>query len=583
MRSAAASAGSGGNVAKGDYPFRHERYPFLGGVRARIISDGEIQTIDDLRVVNLSSSGCLIEHKPGLFDAHDALELSLLLSDGSERVVRATVVKDESRADRTSLDGARQNTPVAFSRLLARSEFFWEERFDREKPRDDVGTLIEHAERMLKTEEREAEKLINRGRLLVGSTSGLLGFVAIGLIVAGADFTLNLLPFEKQQKLFGYLSLAGTTGIAIGLLTCISAVIAFVVHDEEDSGVLNSRIDFGPIGRMYAATQPNIGSVSPSYIFLSILRHEKGLIGRFFFLYLFRHFWRGFFKGARDRIIWSWNRAKHGKFPAARWIACPLYWGLWFLGQIIATILPGTRLSRFVRRRIDDEYLSWIIRQSEQSFEWDAFIEAQMNESEKHKLVVRYSYRSERPTRPDQAHHPVLAQSTGYYLQFSEGFAEKWLGRATGAKNETEIREPVGTYFELDERTLLPSGPRFHEPTWRTFISTYFTAQQRRSKNWNLWFRVRRAERIFTFGILIIAGAFILTAISGELVRKFAQPVASVTATLDAETGTVTIKPLPPQDALESAAVRAEQGTNPVDATASDAQLQRGSEVPRSD
>jgi len=119
----------------------------------------------------------------------------------------------------------------------------------------------------------------------------------------------------------------------------------------------------------------------------------------------------------------------------------------------------------------------------------------------------------EYPTRQivDMMHPPQMVKSSSYYMQFAESYGWKFLGRNKAMP--LAVANPTGSgrpHAELD-----PSTTKFTRAEWRVFTSTYFSAQDLRSRNWNLWFRIKRAEREFLLSFVVIFISFLLLS-SGE-------------------------------------------------------------------
>lgn len=387
---------------------------------------------------------------------------------------------------------------------------------------EELKLLMEHADRMWNAEEESRRRLSLRGRVVVASTSGLLGFIAIGLIVAGSDSKLNLVTDADLQRWFTIFTVIGTGGIAIGLLACIRAVITYVAHTEEDSGVHRVQTDFNAISANYHDIRPDLYTVCPSYAFLTALHAEKGyLLGYFFHA---RVFFAGFVTGIRIRYRWSIKRGgSHLK-------SAP-YFLIYTCFQLASFLLPGTRCSRFLRHSIDRSYLNWVIRYMNRANDKRFFVREQLRDIQHAEVKAKSTSKVKKTDRPIKMpyleedvdstkpqHMRVLAHAPSYFLQFDRSFTAENLGRPNTPKQKSES-------FEFDPDSVPVEGVPLRNVTWRAFISTYFAAQHLRACNWNLWFRVRKTERLFAFGLSVVAFSFIITAGTGEFIQKFSTPV----------------------------------------------------------
>lgn len=130
----------------------------------------------------------------------------------------------------------------------------------------------------------------------------------------------------------------------------------------------------------------------------------------------------------------------------------------------------------------------------------------------------------------------ALVRNSAFYLQFAEGFVADYLnglGRDqtdvwvtnngiayhTYRPNQMDIDarhiesgQPIDrkdaeaqySNAESEKRRAMRPFPDRLPLAWRSVISAYFATQQQRTANWNLWFRVKRCERYFIAGIILV-------------------------------------------------------------------------------
>ncbi|MGD1916075.1 MAG: hypothetical protein ACFCBV_07800 [Phycisphaerales bacterium] len=387
--------------------------------------------------------------------------------------------------------------------------------------RAELELVTGHAQRMWQAEMDNHKWLSLRGRVVIASTSGLLGIVAIGLIVAGADAKLNLLAGAGASgDVMFWVGIVSAVGIALGLLACISSVVLYIWHTEEDSGILRTRSDFGNIGRHHFDTQPTIFSVYTPYLFEEILRDERrAMLGRFLKRYEWVRF--GLRRAKRWQMRWLVDGyRKHEdrgqRDPDKRRMRRELW--LWYRFQWIAIAAPVFRPSNIARRSVNIGYREYIERVYQGMSYRRRFIgmRERVETSPDHDDDNLDTLGTLNPTYAEP-----LTRTSSYYLQFAEGFCHRYLGR-----HRDNLPCPTGrdgiTYFDLEQQT--PAMAALRPVGWRVLTSTYFAAQQMRSANWNLWYRVRRSERRFALGLLLVAGFFVVNATNGILIQRAAAP-----------------------------------------------------------
>jgi|GEM_PF-4399903 len=126
-----------------------------------------------------------------------------------------------------------------------------------------------------------------------------------------------------------------------------------------------------------------------------------------------------------------------------------------------------------------------------------------------------------RAARNDLADVAVLAPS--FYLQYPKAFVERYGGQHETTSDTTNYAGEKQRFKDLDRKSQRSRDFPFTPRGWRPFISVYFSAQQLRVSNWNLWFRVKKAERRFVSAVFLI-GAAVLLAILARGAAKLEAP-----------------------------------------------------------
>jgi|GEM_PF-5143330 len=423
----------------------------------------------------------------------------------------------------------------------------------------ELELLTEHAQRMWQAEQDNHKWLSLRGRVVVASTSGLLGFVAIGLIVAGADAKLNLLAgVGMAGDVLFWIGIFSALGIAMGLLVCILSVVLYVWHSEEDSGVLAARSDFGNVGKHHFETQPTLLSVYAPYLFEVVLREDRmrwlsrvvkrvGCCSRGYWLGIrWRWKWTVREEVRRRRALpgWlAWTASMVLDRRPGRWVAKPVRWlgrvcrwawvravyAFWCVRQPVFFLIPMLRPSVLARRAMNQVYREYIVSVYERKQRRQGFIyEVEKDRAERLGYPYEHDHIDAMPRLHGHYAEP-LTRPGSYYLQFAEAFCHRYLGRQRMTEEGTG-RDGF-TYFDLDR--LSPALSTLRPVGWRVLISTYFSAQQMRSSNWNLWYRVRRSERWFALGLVSVASFFVVNAVNGIVIQRMASPTAPLRATIE--------------------------------------------------
>jgi len=218
------------------------------------------------------------------------------------------------------------------------------------------------------------------------------------------------------------------------------------------------------------------------------------------------------------------DRASQRRPTVARrgWLAVRL--GFWTLRQALFLVAPMLRPSVIARRAMNQVYREYIVLAYERKNPRQQFIAG----CEKERVErLNYPYPHDHMDtlgKLNAMYAEPLTKTSSYYLQFAEGFCKRYLGRDLAAEEGTG-REGI-SYFDLDR--LSPAIASIRPVGWRVLISTYFSAQQMRSSNWNMWYRVRRSERWFASGLIVVTASFVASAFFGVLVQRAATPVAPI-------------------------------------------------------
>ncbi len=531
-------------------------------------------------VLDIGPGGCGIrlEHSGRELHEGDIVTVELKPS-GRDRVLRKMTVRSLTQLDLDKADAADApkviglkvaGEPLPDAALMPEGQL--------EVELAELELLTEHAQRMWQAEQDNHKWLSLRGRVVVASTSGLLGFVAIGLIVAGADSKLNLLAgVGGAGDLLFWVGIVSAFGIAFGLLVCILSVVLYVWHAEEDSGVLRARSDFGNVGKHHFETQPTLLSVYAPYLFEVVLREDRmrlisraikriGCCSKGYWLGM-RWRWRWTVREearrrhappgrlargvswvlARRPASWlargtSWTMARRPArwlAPPARWLGRVLRWGwvravyvFWILRQPVFFLVPMLRPSLLARRAMNQVYREYIVSVYERKQRRQEFIyEVEKDRAERLGYPYEHDHIDAMPKLNGHYAEP-LTRTSSYYLQFAEAFCHRYLGRQRMAEEGTGRND--FSFFDLDR--LSPALSTLRPVGWRVLISTYFSAQQMRSSNWNLWYRVRRSERWFALGLVSVAVFFVVNAVNGIFIQRMASPVAPLRATIQGGT-----------------------------------------------
>ena len=426
--------------------------------------------------------------------------------------------------------------------------------------------LIEHARSMWEAELGNFNRFTGRGRLIVVSTTALLGFVSAIAIVARPGEKLNDQADISTIVLGVSILIPGFILLCIGFFLLITSARIFVQHGEEDAGSLPNPVDFGRIGHQWWVTQPTIDTVEERYLMALAVRRLSWIqrtprllhylpmkIRRRWYGLVFLIYRNLLFKAFRDKpklrqaaeaeyCDWISYKPNDGSTAEAGFTPRKRRGPRDMASLIVAIELlaardkhPGNlhKQIKFAKNNILSHMRDaklWNSKATTSFFQYEpatpprsagsnaqtandetAAHDDKKAQGEKNLKSLEYV---------DLLHPQLVIRSSSYYLQFAEAFAFKNLG--TGGK--TSDNNPTGSgrvFMDFDPSTLEGDADNvFDEITWRVFVSAYFAAQDLRSSNWNLWFRVKRAERRFLSSFFLILLAFILLTAAETLNRS---------------------------------------------------------------
>ncbi len=417
---------------------------------------------------------------------------------------------------------------------------------------EDPALLLKHAEMMWDAEVRNFQRYDTRGKMIVASTTAMIGFISTIAIISN--------PSKSVVGLEGAVFWASLSLLVVGFLFIVSgfyglitSAMIFVNHNEEDAGSLPNPDQFAEIGELWWATQPTLGTVEERYVLALAVRRLTWITSRGSKLNKYRmRFlrWRCGRKvyRLRDQIFVE-LRNNESLFDY-----CKKRLERYFKYNGSQTDPPGmpTYASRRDRGPRDVASLILAIYIYEQkrkqgrvaakkiidgiTSDFRCFLRKVSDHkhccccSESGGGDARYSEEIDKYIFPGSAflgdgrgadllHPSIMVRSSSYYLQFAEAFSWRFLGKS---KTVSGTENPTGsgrTYSVLDVRHL--QACKFSEEQWRMFTSTYFAAQNLRSTNWNLWFRVKRAERRFLFSLSFVYLAFVFVSLGMGVAAVF--------------------------------------------------------------
>lgn len=423
----------------------------------------------------------------------------------------------------------------------------------------DADRLIKYASYCLDSCMEMYKRLIFRGRLIVVSTTGILTLVATLLAAS-----LDKISGSGPNSITVPLAWALLPGL-FGLFKCIQASSTYLLHGEEDTGALPNPVSFGNIGRGWWLTQPTIDTVEEKYLISSLLftirwRKRRGRLFRYsvprniahYFMLNYKnhqlkksirvlskhiHRYSDFHRCLMDyyRLTIAYDDENepdqgYGVVGIRERGATDLAHLISFIiiADIDRKLSDRRRLGKINNddvahgKRVFDEYRRRIadIDNAPYILTVDETIEATKENTIELWMKIlnlpdelQRDYRGKVNETPDDylmhkdldiLHHPIFVRGSQYYMQFSEEFGRNECGISvmqTGENNLTGSSRPFSRMTGGMLEALRESDPGHSRTSWRIFMSTYYAAQDKRSANWNTWYRVKLSERHFIEGL----------------------------------------------------------------------------------
>ena len=412
----------------------------------------------------------------------------------------------------------------------------------------DADRLIQYANKCLDSCIEMYKRLIFRGRLIVVSTTGILTLVATLLAAS-----LDKISGAEADSITTALAIALIPGL-FGLFKCVQASASYLLHGEEDTGALPNPVSFGNIGHGWWLTQPTVDTVEERYLPHALMlslrwRKKRGLFLRNNVLRNIFHFYNMTYQRWKlARSIRSISKQLH-RYPVFRKALMDKYRDLIQYGENshgvigirergasdLANLISFVMIadidkefsdrSRFRKRNFCDEpHGKRVMQEYHQRIENAARIDyVELVNKDCNTIAwllelklpetLHKDYAESINSRPDKylmhkdldiLHHPVFVRGSQYYMQFSEEFGERECGNSIireGKSNGTGSSRPYSFLTEEELEKLQDVSNGFSRVSWRIFMSTYYAAQDKRSSNWNTWYRVKFSERRFIEGL----------------------------------------------------------------------------------
>ncbi|MDF1809761.1 MAG: hypothetical protein P1U42_08705 [Phycisphaerales bacterium] len=422
----------------------------------------------------------------------------------------------------------------------------------------DAEILISHAEAMWESEISNFTRFENRGRLIVVSTTALLGFVTAVAIIGTPGKSLEALQHPASYYTSLMLLMSGYACIIYGVYSLIYSAKVFVAHGEEDAGSLPNPDQFADIGRHWWLTQPTIDTIEERYLLAIVVRRLRWFDGKQSWTSIWRMRFTRFFmerkiKNERELLYVeiSKNKILHkllckkyeiycrygrpippdegrvykpAKDRGPRDIACIILAIELMIKQqeldrphakiAISEVINKSKKLRIMSKNYRIK-LDKIGENGCKICRAKAAVKLKDHVTESILTNKAFIHSSLSRESKDFLHPPVVIKSSSYFLQFAEAFSWIYGGRSFFPP---KIDNPTGSGRSYSE--LRRKSTNLNDVQWRSFASRYFAAQNLRSSNWNLWFRVKRAERAFLFSFSIIFIAFILVSMGEGLARS---------------------------------------------------------------
>jgi len=419
----------------------------------------------------------------------------------------------------------------------------------------DSEVLMNHAETMWEAEVHNFQRYEARGKLVVGATTGLLGFVSAVAVIAEPGESLIKMKTGPDFYISLGLFIVGFVCIVWGFNVLIQSARVFVAHSEEDAGSLPNPNRFAENGAMWWVSQPTLDSVEEIYLLAIVIRRlawktRSGAIHNKLRM-RFNRMWAGrrilkerdslflLFKehsGLREACLKKYSKnfsyRQDSTDPTGSYTYRPMRdRGPRDLASLAITVYILEHLienDRMDAGLVIDDVIDKFSKFREEIRELEKFSSRNITSEylHNHSLIFKQCIFHKGPVVErenfqegviDLLHPPIMVRSSSYYLQLAEAFCWKFCGRS---QHPSSKDNPTGSERRFSELEVKSMASRvFNELQWKVFTSKYFAAQNLRSVNWNLWFRVKRSERELMKSFRSLFFAFIFVSL-GEASTK---------------------------------------------------------------
>lgn len=430
----------------------------------------------------------------------------------------------------------------------------------------DVDRLIEYSKRLNDAERDVEDRLSDRGRLVVARCVGILGILGIALYFSPTR-SLDVL-YNDGVPVSTALAKLALSLIAIGLLHNLCSAIVYLNHHEDESRNIYNRTSLSEMASRWFRIQPSTDHVRESYLFETLVRDVStkqlasslGLCSSRPVVWLapLAIRWRICFVAISKQCVARYiekalitgeaadsseNRRKYRKQCSTatagrpRRLRVPLKLKIGVISTVVFLwyLIPGTHILRFCRDLVRSGF-----RHANRKILRDIVAEYYLQTYGRYKadgqfIVLGRDFRGGQElewTREQlitqvvmNPHHMVVSRT--YYGQLSEGFCIRVIGRADVVKTHSVLlphEDGQKLEFFVEREELVPGERSLLDMTdvqWRIIVSEYVSAQQLRTRNWNLHYRVKQAERLLKIGaICIVVGAVVLSIVIFDINRQ---------------------------------------------------------------
>lgn len=386
----------------------------------------------------------------------------------------------------------------------------------------DVDALIDHAKRMKDGEATFAGELSTRGRLVVASVSGLLGFVAITLVVAGPAAVLGMLNTDRGWDMITstlvLFFVLGSGVLLTGVWTCVLSIAWHLRHQEEDDSVGDQSPAFEQLHESWFNLEPRPESVCPLYLAECVL--HKRFDGSILDMGKRRRSRRQIlppFERPTYRTLRELRRNKTRKEGRPTWAHLFAVWLIWqrhYPHWIVYFLTGGLwpRISASCSAR--EHVLSMMPALNEELRIAASDPSSAESSGGVYRDVSRKTYSTSGLKHIDR----LMVVSPLYYLQLDPGF----LSNHVGVFAPPAESQPFRIYSQSSSKL------EWTESSFRVFTSLYVSAQRMRVRNWNLWWRIKCAERLFVRGIVFVLAGYAISIAAISVANFSNQPVTRI-------------------------------------------------------